>query len=56
MPELRRVARPDLTPICGPEELRQWVDDAAAAPGDLDVLAVADEEAWVEDRRGELLY
>jgi len=27
VPELRRVARPDLTPIRGPEELRQWVDD-----------------------------
>jgi len=27
MPELRRVARPGLTPIRGPEELRQWVDD-----------------------------
>src|SRR5215471_9018811 len=27
MPELRRVARPDLTPIHGPEKLRQWVDD-----------------------------
>ena len=27
MPELRRVARPDLTPIRGPEKLRQWVDD-----------------------------
>jgi hypothetical protein len=27
MPELRRVARPGLTPIRGPEKLRQWVDD-----------------------------
>jgi uncharacterized protein YbbC (DUF1343 family) len=42
--------------INGGPELRQWVDDAAAAPGDLEVLAVAEEKAWVEDRRGELRY
>ena len=42
--------------INGSEILRQWVDDAAATPGDLDVLALADERAWVETRQPYLLY
>ena len=36
--------------INGSELLRQWVDDPAAAPADLDVLALADENRWLEDR------
>ena len=32
--------------INGSPLLREWVDDAAAAPGDLDSLASADEAAW----------
>jgi uncharacterized protein YbbC (DUF1343 family) len=42
--------------INGGPDLRQWVDDAAAAPGDLDRLAVLDEQAWAEERREFLLY
>jgi uncharacterized protein YbbC (DUF1343 family) len=42
--------------INGGPILREWVDDAAAAPGDLDALALADEEAWLEERRPHLLY
>jgi uncharacterized protein YbbC (DUF1343 family) len=36
--------------------LRQWVDDAAATPGDLDAAARADEDAWREERKAVLLY
>jgi uncharacterized protein YbbC (DUF1343 family) len=42
--------------INGSALLRQWVDDAAAAPGDLEALAAADEAAWREEREGVLLY
>jgi len=42
--------------INGSELLRQWVDDAAAEPGDLDALAAADEAAWREERESLLLY
>jgi uncharacterized protein YbbC (DUF1343 family) len=42
--------------INGGPALREWVDDAAAAPGDLDALARIDEEAWSEERRPYLLY
>jgi uncharacterized protein YbbC (DUF1343 family) len=42
--------------INGGPGLREWVDDAAAEPGDLDALARADEEAWAEERRPYLLY
>ncbi|WP_298669035.1 DUF1343 domain-containing protein [uncultured Sphingomonas sp.] len=42
--------------INGGTMLREWVDDAAAAPADLDGLAVPDEQAWAEERRGFLLY
>ncbi|THF54888.1 exo-beta-N-acetylmuramidase NamZ family protein [Pseudothauera rhizosphaerae] len=34
--------------INGSPLLREWVDDAAAEPGDLDALAAADEAAWRE--------
>jgi uncharacterized protein YbbC (DUF1343 family) len=42
--------------INGSPLLREWVDDPAAQPGDLDALARADEAAWREERRGFLLY
>ena len=42
--------------INGSDLLRKWVDDPAAAPGDLDTLAKADEEAWMEERESVLLY
>lgn len=42
--------------INGSPLLREWVDDAAAAPADLDALTAPDEKAWAEERRGFLLY
>jgi uncharacterized protein YbbC (DUF1343 family) len=42
--------------INGGPGLRLWVDDPAAAPGDLDALAAADERAWQEERREYLRY
>jgi uncharacterized protein YbbC (DUF1343 family) len=36
--------------------LREWVDDAAAAPQDLDALTVPDEQAWAQERRACLIY
>ncbi|KTF69586.1 exo-beta-N-acetylmuramidase NamZ domain-containing protein [Sphingomonas sp. HT-1] len=42
--------------INGGPGLRQWVDDAGAAPGDLDALAAPDEAAWIEMRQSHLLY
>jgi uncharacterized protein YbbC (DUF1343 family) len=42
--------------INGGELLREWVDDAAATPGDLDALARGDEEAWRDEREALLLY
>jgi uncharacterized protein YbbC (DUF1343 family) len=42
--------------INGGPSLREWVDDPAAAPEDLDALASADENAWSETRRPYLLY
>jgi uncharacterized protein YbbC (DUF1343 family) len=42
--------------INGGEGLRQWVDDPAAAPGDLDAAAHADEDVWREEREAVLLY
>jgi len=36
--------------INGSELLRQWVDDPAAAPGDLDALALTDEKSWRAER------
>jgi hypothetical protein len=32
------------------------VDDASAMPGDLDALALADEQAWLEERKQYLRY
>jgi uncharacterized protein YbbC (DUF1343 family) len=42
--------------INGGPGLREWVDDAAAAPADLDALAGRDEAGWREDIRPLLLY
>ena len=42
--------------INGGPGLREWVDDPAAAPADLDAVTIPDEEAWVETRRPHLLY
>jgi uncharacterized protein YbbC (DUF1343 family) len=42
--------------INGGPSLREWVDDEAAAPADLDARASADETAWSEERRPYLRY
>jgi uncharacterized protein YbbC (DUF1343 family) len=42
--------------INGSELLRQWVDDSAATPADLDALAARDEAAWLEEREAMMLY
>ncbi len=42
--------------INGSPLLREWVDDPAAQPADLDALAQPDEAAWQEARRRFLLY
>lgn len=42
--------------INGGPELRQWVDDTNAVPADLETLARKDEQAWLEERSGMLLY
>lgn len=42
--------------INGGPGLREWVDDAAATPDDLDALTVPDESAWLDARRPYLLY
>ena len=42
--------------INGGPALREWVDDPAAAPGDLDAAASADERAWRAETADLLLY
>ena len=42
--------------INGSELLREWVDNADAAPADLEALASADERAWEEEREPYWLY
>lgn len=42
--------------INGGPGLREWVDDQAALPGDLDALATPDEAAWVARTRQYRLY
>jgi uncharacterized protein YbbC (DUF1343 family) len=42
--------------INGGPALREWVDDPAAAPVDLEALTAPDEAAWLEARRPYLLY
>ena len=42
--------------INGSPLLREWVDDANAAPADLDTLTVPDERDWEQERRQFLIY
>jgi uncharacterized protein YbbC (DUF1343 family) len=42
--------------INGSPLLREWVDDADAAPGDLEALAIPDERDWEEERAPYVLY
>lgn len=42
--------------INGSELPRQWVDDSAATPGDLEALAIKDEAEWISERESVLLY
>lgn len=42
--------------INGGPLLREWVDDPAATPADLDALATADEASWRDERADALLY
>jgi uncharacterized protein YbbC (DUF1343 family) len=51
--ELGRLA---IDVINGGPALREWVDDPAASPGDLDALTVPDEQGWAEARRPYLRY
>ncbi len=48
--------KPAIDVINGSAVLREWVDDSAAAPGDLDALTVPDEQSWIEERRAVMLY
>jgi len=49
-------ARLPIDVINGGPALREWVDDAAAAPADLEALAAPDEQAWRRERETVLLY
>ena len=42
--------------INGSELLREWVDDSAATPADLDAVATKDEAEWIREREPLLLY
>lgn len=42
--------------INGSELLREWIDNPASTPAELDELAEADEAAWIETRAPYLLY
>jgi uncharacterized protein YbbC (DUF1343 family) len=42
--------------INGGPQLREWVDDPAATPADLDAIAAPDEQAWEGERDAVLLY
>jgi uncharacterized protein YbbC (DUF1343 family) len=42
--------------INGGPGLRQWVDDPAATPADLDALTILDEKAWEAARASYLIY
>lgn len=42
--------------INGGPGLREWVDDPASTPDDLDALTTPDEQAWIETRKPFLLY
>jgi uncharacterized protein YbbC (DUF1343 family) len=51
--ELERLA---IDVINGGGALREWVDDPAAAPGDLEALTAPDEAGWRDEVAGLLLY
>jgi len=42
--------------INGGPLLREWVDDTTATPQDLDVLALADERSWLNERQEVIRY
>jgi uncharacterized protein YbbC (DUF1343 family) len=42
--------------INGGPRLREWVDDAAARPADLDALTLPEETSWAQERRPVLIY
>ena len=42
--------------INGGSRLREWVDNAAATPADLDALSLPDEQDWQRERRAHLRY
>jgi uncharacterized protein YbbC (DUF1343 family) len=42
--------------INGGPLLREWVDDGAATPADLDALTLPEERDWIEERRAFLRY
>lgn len=42
--------------INGSDLLRDWVDDAAATPADLEALACRDEDSWRQERDAVLIY
>jgi uncharacterized protein YbbC (DUF1343 family) len=42
--------------INGGPLLREWVDDTAATPRDLDALALPDERSWLNERKAYLRY
>jgi uncharacterized protein YbbC (DUF1343 family) len=42
--------------INGGPALREWVDDSAATPADLDALTQPDEQSWEQERAPYLLY
>jgi uncharacterized protein YbbC (DUF1343 family) len=42
--------------INGSPLLREWVDDPAATPADLDAICLPDEKAWADERRPHLIY
>jgi uncharacterized protein YbbC (DUF1343 family) len=42
--------------INGGPGLREWVDRAAAEPGDLEAMSIPDEQAWKEERAPFLIY
>ena len=50
------VGRLAIDLLNGTDLLRQWVDDPAGQPGDLDALALPDESAWRQERSAYLLY
>jgi uncharacterized protein YbbC (DUF1343 family) len=50
------VGRLAIDVINGSPLLREWVDDPAATPADLDALTEPDEAAWREERAPFLLY